>query len=91
MYQEIPSLDEMGTVPGRLRTDCRSGYWHDAGHVRSWNIAASGSTEYLRRYADRMVGMHVHDTQLALRPSRTRPGHDRLRDAGKVTCARTQS
>jgi sugar phosphate isomerase/epimerase len=65
MYQEIPSLDEMAAVLDAC-TDLPVGYWHDAGHGAKLEYCGFVEhEEYLRRYADRMVGMHVHDTQLA--------------------------
>lgn len=65
MYQEIPSLDEMGTVLDACE-GLPVGYWHDAGHGAKLEYCGFWEhEEYLRRYADRMVGMHVHDTQLA--------------------------
>ena len=40
------------------------GYWHDAGHgAKLEYFGFLEHEEYLRRYADRMIGMHVHDTQ----------------------------
>lgn len=65
MYQEIPSLDEMAAVLDAC-ADLPVGYWHDAGHGAKLEYCGFWEhEEYLRRYADRMVGMHVHDTQLA--------------------------
>lgn len=64
-YQEIPSLDEMATVLGAT-SHLPVGYWHDAGHGAKLEYCGFVEhEEYLRRYADRMVGMHVHDTQAA--------------------------
>ncbi|MCC7368290.1 MAG: sugar phosphate isomerase/epimerase [Chloroflexi bacterium] len=64
-YQEIPSLDEMATVLDAC-TDLPVGYWHDAGHGAKLEYCGFVEhEEYLRRYADRLVGMHVHDTQAA--------------------------
>ena len=64
-YQEIPSLDEMAVVLDAAR-DLPVGYWHDAGHGAKLEFCGFVEhEEYLRRYADRMVGMHVHDTQAA--------------------------
>ena len=40
------------------------GYWHDAGHGAKLEYCGFlEHEEYLRRYGDRLVGMHVHDTQ----------------------------
>jgi sugar phosphate isomerase/epimerase len=64
-YQEIPSLEEMGTVLDACE-GLPVGYWHDAGHgAKLEYFGFVEHEEYLRRYGDRMIGMHVHDTQLA--------------------------
>jgi sugar phosphate isomerase/epimerase len=64
-YQEIPSLDEMGAVLDACH-DLPVGYWHDAGHGAKLEYCGFVEHEaYLRRYGDRLIGMHVHDTQLA--------------------------
>jgi len=64
-YHEIPSLDEFADVLGA--TDgLPVGYWHDAGHGAKLEYAGFLEHEdLLRRYGDRLVGMHVHDTLLA--------------------------
>ena len=62
-YPEIPFLDEIGQVLDAC-AGLPVGYWHDAGHGAK--LAYLGflpsHEELLRRYADRMIGMHVHDT-----------------------------
>jgi sugar phosphate isomerase/epimerase len=62
-YHEIPSLDEVAEV---LAT-CEGlpvYYWHDAGHGAKLENAGFVEHEtYLRRYADRLLGMHIHDTR----------------------------
>lgn len=64
-YQEIPSLDEMGEVLDAC-AGLPVGYWHDAGHGAKLEYCGFVEhEEYLRRYGDRLVGMHVHDTQAA--------------------------
>jgi sugar phosphate isomerase/epimerase len=64
-YQEIPSLDEMATVLDACK-DLPVGYWHDAGHGAKLEYCGFVEhEEYLRRYGDRLVGMHLHDTQAA--------------------------
>ncbi len=62
-FQEIPSLDEVAQVLDACE-GLPVGYWHDAGHgAKLEYYGFVEHEEYLRRYADRMVGMHVHDTQ----------------------------
>jgi sugar phosphate isomerase/epimerase len=41
------------------------GYWHDAGHGAKLAYAGfvDAHEDYLRRYGDRLVGMHIHDTR----------------------------
>ena len=61
-YQEIPSLDEVEDVLGAC-DGLPVYYWHDAGHgAKLQNAGFLEHEEYLRRYADRMLGMHIHDT-----------------------------
>jgi sugar phosphate isomerase/epimerase len=62
-FQEIPSLDEVAQVLDACE-GLPVGYWHDAGHgAKLEYYGFVEHEEYLRRYADRMVGMHVHDIQ----------------------------
>jgi sugar phosphate isomerase/epimerase len=62
-YHEIPSLDEFAEVFGAC-DGLPVGYWHDAGHGAKLDyLGFVEHEEYLRRYGDRLVGMHIHDTQ----------------------------
>ena len=61
-YHEIPSLDEVAEVLAATE-GLPVGYWHDAGHGAKLEYAGFVEhEEYLRRYGDRLIGMHVHDT-----------------------------
>jgi sugar phosphate isomerase/epimerase len=61
-YHEIPSVDEYAAV-FEVTGGLPVGYWHDAGHGAKLDYAGFlEHEEYLRRYGDRLVGMHVHDT-----------------------------
>jgi sugar phosphate isomerase/epimerase len=62
-YHEVPSLDEFAAVFDA--TDgLPVGYWHDAGHGAKLDYLGFGEhEEYLRRYGERIVGMHIHDTR----------------------------
>jgi sugar phosphate isomerase/epimerase len=64
-YHEIPSLDEFASVLDAT-VGLPVGYWHDAGHGAKLDYAGFlEHEELLRRYGERLVGMHVHDTLLA--------------------------
>jgi sugar phosphate isomerase/epimerase len=62
-YYEIPSLDEFAEV--FAATDgLPVGYWHDAGHGAKLDyLGFLEHEEFLRRYGQRIVGMHIHDTR----------------------------
>lgn len=60
-YLDIPLLDEMGQLLEFIR-DERVGFWYDVGHAQTLdNLGFGPHEEWLRRYADRMVGVHLHD------------------------------
>jgi len=60
-YREIPSLDEIEIMLDRFK-DAHVGYWHDAGHAQLFeNIGLSKHIDYLERYKDRLIGIHIHD------------------------------
>jgi len=62
-YYEVPSLDEFAEVFAATE-GLPVGYWHDAGHGAKLDHAGFlEHEELLRRYGDRLVGMHVHDTR----------------------------
>lgn len=60
-YFDIPSLDEMGMLldlaePGLL------GYIHDVGHAQALDrLGFYPHEEWLQRYSNRMIGVHLHD------------------------------
>ena len=61
-YFEIPSLDEYADVLGACE-GLPVGYWHDAGHgAKLQYLGFVEHEDYLRRWGDRIVGMHIHDT-----------------------------
>jgi sugar phosphate isomerase/epimerase len=62
-YSEIPSLEEVADVLAAC-DGLPVHYWHDAGHGAKLEYAGFVEhEEYLRRYGDRMLGMHIHDTR----------------------------
>ena len=63
-YFEIPSLDEFGEVLSAC-AGLPVGYWHDAGHGAKLDyLGFVEHEEFLRRYAEHIVGMHIHDTRV---------------------------
>ena len=62
-YVEIPSLDEFADVLAAC-AGLPVGYWHDAGHGAKLDyLGFLEHEEFLKRYGDRIVGMHIHDTR----------------------------
>jgi len=62
-YHEIPGLDEFSEIFSACE-GLPVGYWHDAGHGAKLDyLGFIEHEELLRRYAPRMVGMHIHDTR----------------------------
>jgi sugar phosphate isomerase/epimerase len=61
-YFEIPSLDEYADVFGAC-DGLPVGYWHDAGHgAKLEYLGFVAHEDYLQRWGERIVGMHIHDT-----------------------------
>jgi sugar phosphate isomerase/epimerase len=62
-YAEIPSLDEFAAVLSAC-DGLPVGYWHDAGHGAKLDyLGFLQHEEFLRRYGQQIVGMHIHDTR----------------------------
>jgi sugar phosphate isomerase/epimerase len=62
-YHEIPSLDEFADVLAATE-GLPVGYWHDAGHgAKLDHLGFLSHEDFLRRYGERLVGMHIHDTR----------------------------
>jgi sugar phosphate isomerase/epimerase len=60
-YAEIPLPDELDEL---LNLGCGEviGYWHDVGHAEVLQHLGFGThREWLRRFAGRMIGIHLHD------------------------------
>jgi sugar phosphate isomerase/epimerase len=60
-FNEIPNMDEMAELLGAV-SEHLTGYWHDAGHAEvQQELGFSFHEEWLARFGDRMVGIHLHD------------------------------
>jgi HAD superfamily hydrolase (TIGR01662 family) len=62
-YFDIPSLDELGELLS-LAGPNRLGFIYDVGHAQTLDrLGFYPHEEWLRRYASRMIGSHLHDVQ----------------------------
>ncbi len=60
-YIEIPSFDEFQLIFDSVPSPSL-GFWYDSGHVHVQEaLGIVGKGEYLRRYGDRLIGMHAHN------------------------------
>lgn len=60
-YYDIPSLDEMGELLN-LGSPDQLGFIYDVGHAQTLDrMGFFPHEEWLRRYASRMIGVHLHD------------------------------
>ena len=58
---EIPNMDEMAELLNEV-PESVVGYWHDVGHAEvQQQLGFSLHEEWLSRFSDRMVGIHLHD------------------------------
>jgi sugar phosphate isomerase/epimerase len=58
---EIPNMDEMAELLSEVSENL-VGYWHDVGHAEvQQQLGFSLHEEWLSRFKDRMVGIHLHD------------------------------
>jgi sugar phosphate isomerase/epimerase len=58
---EIPNMDEMAELLNEV-PESLVGYWHDVGHAEvQQRLGFSLHKEWLSRFRDRMVGIHLHD------------------------------
>jgi sugar phosphate isomerase/epimerase len=62
-YPEIPLPDELDDLLG-LGLGEVVGHWHDVGHAQVLQqLGFSTHEEWLRRFASRTIGVHLHDVQ----------------------------
>jgi sugar phosphate isomerase/epimerase len=60
-YADIPLPDELDELLNMGLSDT-VGYWHDIGHAQVLeNLGFDAHEEWLRRFAPRMIGVHLHD------------------------------
>lgn len=60
-WHELPGLGELAIVLERF-PDPRVGYWHDVGHAAILeSMGLGGRHEWLARYGNRTLGVHLHD------------------------------
>jgi sugar phosphate isomerase/epimerase len=60
-YGELPSLDEFQMIFKNIPSPAL-GYWHDTGHAHTMEVLGiAGQEDYLKKYADKLIGMHIHD------------------------------
>ncbi len=61
-YREIPNFDELKIIFASLKNKPVF-YWHDTGHAAvAENLGfVNSSNQYLDAYADKLIGMHLHD------------------------------
>lgn len=58
---EIPNIDEMAVML-QAADPAVVGYWHDTGHAGTHErLGFTTQAEWLRRYGQRMIGIHLHD------------------------------
>ena len=58
---EIPNIDEMAELLNEA-SESLVGYWHDVGHAAvQQQLGLSLHEEWLSRFKDRLVGIHLHD------------------------------
>ena len=60
-FNEIPNMDEMAWLLDGV-SEHVAGYWHDVGHAEvQQQLGFSLHEEWLSRFRDSMVGIHLHD------------------------------
>ena len=66
-FYSLPDIDELDCVLDALDLD-HVGYWHDCGHAQvQENLGLCRHEEWLARYGDRLVGVHMNCTAWVIR------------------------
>jgi sugar phosphate isomerase/epimerase len=61
---EIPNCDEIGYFLDIFEKQ-GMGYWHDVGHAAvNERLGLAAPMSYLKRYADRLIGWHIHGVKV---------------------------
>jgi sugar phosphate isomerase/epimerase len=60
-FHEMPNIDEMEELLRQVEGGL-VGYWHDVGHAEvNQRLGFTSHEEWLSRFGDRMIGIHLHD------------------------------
>ena len=60
-FHEMPNIDEMEELLRQVEGGL-VGYWHDVGHAEvNQRLGFTSHEEWLSRFRDRMIGIHLHD------------------------------
>jgi len=60
-FHEVPNIDEMEELLREVEGSL-VGYWHDVGHAEvNQRLGFTPHEEWLSRFADKMIGIHLHD------------------------------
>ncbi len=63
-FREIPNFRELGVFFELFSASKHLFYWHDVGHAQvRENLGFEKHLDYLNSYADKIFGIHLHDTQ----------------------------